>query len=329
MTSHYCANCFFLRLEQFPSVIFPLKFPLPIHQLIISLTPLQMHSYFPALLNPLFVVPPQRTMWNYPERNQTTLQTSTFSLQQPHGKLLWLRRRTSHQEFPKLKNYLWMKWQLIHLSLRGSTRKIFSSMINFATLTLAIRTLSFGRFRQWSLCSTPQKWPDHHLILSKNRPQVLVVLSSGLTPVDFTSSSTFTVMVLDSLLANVHQFHSPSSLANTTICLSGSSRRSSTLVSVINWIHWTHGGKKFSQIKTRPTRKPQSQQKRVATIMIKNFILQSELFSETEGFLIEGACFIEIKLSDPLCWNLTPKLPSFFPFHRAPQSLSFPFERGE
>ena len=37
----------------------------------------------------------------------------------------------------------------------------------------------------------------------------------------------------------------------------------------------------------------------VATILINNFIPHSKLFSELEGFLIDGASFIEIKLSDP------------------------------
>ena len=42
------------------------------------------------------------------------------------------------------------------------------------------------KFRQLSLYSIPQKWLDHHLIPSLNRPQVLVVLSSGLIPTDTT-----------------------------------------------------------------------------------------------------------------------------------------------
>ena len=37
----------------------------------------------------------------------------------------------------------------------------------------------------------------------------------------------------------------------------------------------------------------------VATILINNFIPHSKLFSETEGFLIDGASFTEIKFSDP------------------------------
>ena len=37
----------------------------------------------------------------------------------------------------------------------------------------------------------------------------------------------------------------------------------------------------------------------VATILINNFIPHSKLFSETEGFLIDGASFIEIKFSYP------------------------------
>ena len=52
----------------------------------------------------------------------------------------------------------------------------------------------------------------------------------------------------------------------------------------------------------------------VATILINNFIPHSKLFSETEGFLIDGASFIEIKFSDPPV--LEPHTPTslFFPF---------------
>ena len=51
-----------LRLEQFPSVILPLKTPLPVHQLTLTLTLLQMHSCFPALLNLQFLVLPRRAL---------------------------------------------------------------------------------------------------------------------------------------------------------------------------------------------------------------------------------------------------------------------------
>ena len=36
-----------------------------------------------------------------------------------------------------------------------------------------------------------------------------------------------------------------------------------------------------------------------AVVLINNFIPHSKLFSETEGFLIDGASFIEINFSDP------------------------------
>ena len=138
-------------------------------------------------------------------------------------------------------------------------------MIKLASLNLVIRMLSFGRFAQWSLYSTRLMWRDHHLITitSLNRPQVLVVLSSWLIPMDTTFSSNTTPMALDWLLEKCATilFYSPSSLVITTICLSGPSRRSSTLVSVINWIHWTHGRRQFDLAKTRPTRDPQFQQK--------------------------------------------------------------------
>ena len=50
----------------------------------------------------------------------------------------------------------------------------------------------------------------------------------------------------------------------------------------------------------------------VATILINNFIPHSKLLSETEGFLIDGASFIEIKFSDPPV--LKPHTQNFPPF---------------
>ena len=134
-------------------------------------------------------------------------------------------------------------------------------MIKSASLNPVIQILSFGRFPRWNSYSSLQKLPDHHLTPSLNRPQVLVVLSSGLIPTDTTSSSNFTLMVSAPPLANGHQFYSPSYLATTTICSNGPSQSSSTLVSMIHWTHWTSGWKQFDLIKTRPTRSPQFQQK--------------------------------------------------------------------
>ena len=67
----------------------------------------------------------------------------------------------------------------------------------------------------------------------------------------------------------------------------------------------------------------------VATVPINNFIPHSKLFNETEGFLIDGASFIEIKFSDPLVLKPHTQTSLFFRFRRAPQSFSIPFERGE
>ena len=57
-------------------------------------------------------------------------------------------------------------------------------MIKSASLKVVIQIQTFERFPLWSLCSTPQKQPDQHLIPSVNQSQVLVVLSSGLSPMD-------------------------------------------------------------------------------------------------------------------------------------------------
>ena len=52
----------------------------------------------------------------------------------------------------------------------------------------------------------------------------------------------------------------------------------------------------------------------VATNIINNFIPHSKLFSETEGFLNDGASYIEIKISDPLVLKPHTQNPHFFPF---------------
>ena len=209
----------------------------------------------------------------------------------------------------------------------GIPSQYFSCMIKFASLNLAIQMLSSGKFPQWSLYLTPQKRPDHHLTPSLNRPQVLVVLSSGLIPMHTTFSSTSILMVLEPLWASVIQYYSPSSLATTTIFWNGTSQSSSTLEFEINWTQWTPGWGQSDRIKTQPTRGPRCQQKRAATILINNFIPHPNLFSEIEGFLIDGASYIEIKFSDPTV--LKPKPHPFFFFHRDPQSFSLPFERGK
>ena len=52
----------------------------------------------------------------------------------------------------------------------------------------------------------------------------------------------------------------------------------------------------------------------VATILIRNFIPHSKLFSETEGFLIDGASFFEIKFSDPPVLEPHTQTSLLFPF---------------
>ena len=50
------------------------------------------------------------------------------------------------------------------------------------------------------------------------------------------------------------------------------------------------------------------------TVLINNFIPHSKLFSETEGFLIDGASFIEIKFSDPPVPEPFTQTSLLFPF---------------
>ena len=51
-----------------------------------------------------------------------------------------------------------------------------------------------------------------------------------------------------------------------------------------------------------------------ATILMKNFIPHPKLFSETEGFLIDGASFIEIKFSDSPVLKPQTQTSLLFPF---------------
>ena len=61
----------------------------------------------------------------------------------------------------------------------------------------------------------------------------------------------------------------------------------------------------------KPTR---STKTGVATILIINFIPHSKLFSETEGFLIDGASFTEINFSDPSVLKPHTQTSLLFPF---------------
>ena len=49
-------------------------------------------------------------------------------------------------------------------------------------------------------------------------------------------------------------------------------------------------------------------------VLINNFIPHSKFFNETEGFLIDGATFIEIKFSDPPVLKPQTQTSLVFPF---------------
>ena len=198
-------------------------------------------------------------------------------------------------------------------------------MIKFVSLNLAIQILSSGKFPQWSLYLTPQKRPDHHLTPSLNRPHVLVVLSSGLIPMDITFSSNSILMVMDPLRAIVLQYYSPSSLATMTIFWNGPSQRSSKLEFKINWTQWTTGCRQSDPAYRKPT---MSSKSGAATVLINNFIPHSKLFSDTEGFPIDGASFIEIKHSDPSVLKPQTQTSLLFPFPKRPPIIFTSFWAG-
>ena len=59
----------------------------------------------------------------------------------------------------------------------------------------------------------------------------------------------------------------------------------------------------------------------VATIIISNFSPHSKLFSEIEGFLINGAIFIEMNFSDPFVLILHTQTSLLFPFPWSPSII--------
>ena len=59
----------------------------------------------------------------------------------------------------------------------------------------------------------------------------------------------------------------------------------------------------------------------VAATIINNFIPHSKLFSETEGFSIDGASFIEIKFSDPPLLKLQTQASLLFSFPQRPSII--------
>ena len=76
---------------------------------------------------------------------------------------------------------------------------------------------------------------------------------------------------------------------------------------------WT---KKSIQLDQDPAYKTPKQ------IITNNFIPHSKLFSETEGFVFDGASFIEIKISNPLVLKSHTQTSLLFPFPKSPSIIS-------
>ena len=114
---------------------------------------------------------------------ETESQPTPNSQEAPSTKLQNLTSRIS-----KLEKFFAKELSSYTSITAGTTPNTFSYTINFASSNLDIQMSIFGKFPQWNLYSTLQKWLDHHLISSLSRPQVLAALSSVLTPTDSTSS---------------------------------------------------------------------------------------------------------------------------------------------
>ena len=258
----------------------------------------------------------RRALWDHPERKQTILQRPIFSLQSTHGKLPRTTVQNLTSRICKLEK-LFADKIATYTSITAAIPSQDFFMIKFTSLNLVVPMLSFGSFPLLSLYLTLQKWRDHHLISPLHHPQVLVALFSELIPMDTTSSSNFTLMVLEPLLARVHQFQSPCSLVTTTFSFNDPTEAHSLRNpwSTVPMNTWT----KTIQLDQNPVyKKPTiSQQKlefRQSSIIIINFNPHCKFFSETEGFLFDGASYIEIKFSDPPVLNSHTQISLRFPF---------------
>ena len=151
-----------------------------------------------------------------------------------------------------------------------------------------------------------------NLIPSPNRPHVLVIPSSRLTPMDITFSSNSTLMVLDPLLANIHQFYSHSSSVTKTIYSKGKLIHNGISDHLDPLNTWTKTiGPDQGPAYNKPTI---STKKGISTIIINDFIPHSTLPSATEDFLNDGASFIEFRFSNIIALKPTIQTSLLFPF---------------
>ena len=301
-----CATCSSPRLKQFPTSILPSKTPLLVLYFILRLTiTLTRHHplfHFLALVNPNFVLLPRWALWDHPERKQTILQKSISSPHPTRRKLLQPWCGTSHQESRNSRNFSQKKYQLSHPLLRGSTLNIFSYMIKFASLNQAIQMLSFGR----SLIPSVKLVFDSGKVARPSSDPLIEPATSFSSPIFRTHPHGYNFFI---------KFY-PYGIGPAT------GKCASILFTLFpgdydNLLQWPfskliHIGIRDqldplnTWMKTiRPDQDPAykkptiSTKTGVVTLLINNFIPHSKLINETEGFLIDGASFIEIIFSDP------------------------------
>ena len=144
MTLHYLHS---LRLEQFPSVILPLRTPLPVNQQTLTLTIVQMHSCFPALQNfSSSFYPGGRCRTTQSEIKQ--LYKRRLSVLNHHTGWPLTRVQNLSLRVSKLEKKFTDELATNTFTTAGIHSQFFSYMIKSANFKLVIQMLSFGRFLQ-------------------------------------------------------------------------------------------------------------------------------------------------------------------------------------
>ena len=281
MTLPYCA------IRSSPTRIWPLKTPLPVLYLTLTRTQLHLPSHFPALVNQNFVLP-RWALWDHPERKQTILQTPIFSPHTKRRKLLQPRRRISHQE--------------------SQLEKLFADEIaTYASITAGINSQYFFLYDK-----IRQLEPGNSDAIIWKTPSVKFVFDSAKVARPSSDPLIEPAPSFSSPIFRTHHHGYNFFVKFYPYVIEPATGKSALILFTLfpgdydNLFQWP-----FSKIihigirdqldplntwtKTiQPDQDPAykkptiSTKTGVAAIIINNFIPHSKLFSETEGFLIDG-----------------------------------------
>ena len=263
MNLPYCATCSSPRLRQSPTRIIPLKTPLLVLYWILNLTLtliltlLPLLPHFPVLVNGNFVVLPRWALWAKTNNSaKVDFQPTPNTQEAPATMVQNLTSRISKLE------KLFADETSTYTSITAGTHSQYFFLYD------KNRQLERGNSDViiWNIPSVKFVFDFAKVARPSSDPLIepatsFISLIFKTHPMDTISSSNSTHMVLDTLLASVLQFYSPSSLEATTTFSKGPSQSSSTLVFEISWTQWTPRWRQSDLIKTQPTRSPQCQQK--------------------------------------------------------------------